>query len=65
MKLSYFDDTDTLCIELKSTDVADTRDLDENTILDLDSKEKIVGITLEHASTLTDVQNLKLSGIAA
>jgi len=65
MKMSYFDDTDTLYIELKNTDVADTKDLDENTILDLDSKGRIVGITLEHASTLTDVQNLKLSGIAA
>jgi len=65
MKMSYFDDTDTLYIELKNTDVADTKDLDENTILDLDSNGKIVGITVEHASTLTDVRSLTLSGIAA
>ena len=65
MKMSYFDDTDTLYIELKNTDVADTKDLDENTILDLDSQGKIIGITVEHASTLTDVRSLKLSGIAA
>ena len=65
MKLSYFDDTDTLYIELKSEDVSETKDLDENTILDLDVDGNIVGITMEHASSRTDVSSLKLSGIAA
>lgn len=65
MKLSYFDDTDTLYIELRNEDVSETKDLDENTILDLDASGNIVGITMEHASTRTDVSNLQLSGIAA
>ena len=37
MKVSYFEDTDTLYIELRPGDVAETRDLDENTVLDLDA----------------------------
>lgn len=65
MKLSYFDDTDTLYIELRNEDVSETKDLDENTILDLDASGNIVGITMEHASTRTDVSSLQLSGIAA
>lgn len=65
MKVSYFADTDTLYIELKSTDVAETRDIDENTLLDLDVDGNMVAITMEHASTRTDVQNITLSGIAA
>ena len=65
MKVSYFNDTDSLYIELKASDVSETRDLDENTILDLDSHGNIVGITMEHASARTDVHKLKLSGIAA
>lgn len=65
MKVSYFADTDTLYIELKGSGVAETRDLDENTILDLDADGKLVSITMEHASTRTDVQTIKLSGIAA
>ena len=65
MKVSYFADTDTLTIELKSSGVTDTRDLDENTLLDLDADGNIVSITMEHASTRTDVQNITLSGIAA
>lgn len=65
MKVSYFDDTDTLYIEFKSTDVQESRDLDENTLLDLDANSNIVGVTLEHASTRTDVSKLQLAGIAA
>ena len=65
MKISYFVETDTLYIELKSTGVTDTRDLDENTLLDLDGDGNLVSITMEHASTRTDVQHIILSGIAA
>ena len=65
MKVSFFADTDTLTIKLKSSGVTDTRDLDENTLLDLDADGNIVSITMEHASTRTDVQNITLSGIAA
>jgi len=65
MKVSYFDDTDTLYIELNDHKVSETRDLDENTILDLDSQGSIVGITMEHASTRADISNLQIYGIAA
>lgn len=65
MKVSYFEDTDTLYIELNDRDVAESRDLDENTILDVDSKGNIIAISMEHASTRTDVHNLTLSGLAA
>ncbi len=49
MKIQYFQDTDTLYIEFKASKVAETRDLDENTLLDLDDKGNIRGITVEHA----------------
>ncbi len=65
MKMSYFEDTDTLYIEFKEDSVAETKDLDENTLLDLDAAGNIVAITLEHASRRTDVSQLTLSGIAA
>ncbi|MAY02703.1 MAG: hypothetical protein CMQ38_06975 [Gammaproteobacteria bacterium] len=65
MKLCYFEDTDTLYIELKNTDITESKDLYENTILDLDIEGNIVAITMEHASKRTDLQNLTVSGIAA
>ena len=65
MKMSYFEDTDTLYIEFKEGGVVETRDLDENTLLDIDAAGDIVAITVEHASKRTDVSQLTLSGIAA
>jgi uncharacterized protein YuzE len=50
MKIKYFQDTDTLYIECRAVEVAGTRDLDENTLLDLDGEGNICGITIEHAS---------------
>ena len=65
MKVKYFKDTGTLHIELRSEEVVESCDLDENTILDLDAEGKIYAITCEHASTRTDVQKVSLEGIAA
>ncbi|MHB8473802.1 MAG: DUF2283 domain-containing protein [Gammaproteobacteria bacterium] len=65
MKVSYFDDTDTLYIEFRDSDIAESKDLDENTILDVDATGNVCAITFEHASRRTDVSHLIVEGIAA
>ena len=65
MKISYFDDTDTLYIEFRNSDITESKDLDENTILDLDAEGNVCAITFEHASQRTDVSHLIVGGIAA
>jgi len=50
MKIRYFADTDTLHIEFRDAPVAETRDLDENTLLEVDAEGEICAITVEHAS---------------
>ncbi|MEE8368573.1 MAG: DUF2283 domain-containing protein [Thermoanaerobaculia bacterium] len=65
MKINYYGDTDTLYIEFRESNVVETKDLDENTLLDLDQSGQIISITLEHASQRTDVNKLVISGIAA
>lgn len=65
MKLEYFKDTDTLYIEFNARHIVETRDLDENTLLDLDEAGNICGITFEHASERTDLDRLSISGLAA
>ncbi len=55
MKIKYFEDTDKLYIELQPAEVAETKDLDENTLLDLDRDGKICGITIEHAQDLVQL----------
>jgi uncharacterized protein YuzE len=65
MKVQYFAETDTLYIEFRDRDIAETKDLDENTVLDLDAKGNVCAITFEHASERTDVHRLTVEGIAA
>ncbi len=55
MKIKYFQETDTLYIEFKPADIVETRDLDENTLLDLDRDGNICAMTIEHAKDRTDV----------
>ena len=65
MKIQYFKDTDTLYIEFMDRGIIESRDLDENTILDVDGDGNVLALTLEHASTRTDVRHLTVEGIAA
>ena len=65
MKVRYFSDTDTLLIEFRNVPVAETRDLDENTVLDLDANGNICSITVEHASTRADAPHFSYEEIAA
>ena len=65
MKVKYFEDTDTLYIEFREDAIAESRELDENTIMDVDDEGNVCAITFEHASERTDVQKLSIEGIAA
>jgi len=49
MMIRHFEDTDTLYITLKNGDVAETRDLGENTLIEFDAKGNLVSMTIEHA----------------
>lgn len=64
MKLQYFEDTDTLHIEFRSGDIVESRDLDENIVLDLDAQGSVCAITVEHASHRTELHRLNVEGIA-
>ncbi len=65
MKIKYFPDTDTLYMEFKITEVVETRDLDDNTLIDIDKNGDICGLTLEHAQQRTDFPNVSLEQIVA
>ncbi len=65
MKIRYFQDTDTHYIEFRSVEVARTKDLDENTLLDLDSVGNICGTTIEHASHRAEIPQFSYELVAA
>jgi len=65
MKVRYFSETDTLHIEFRVAPVAETRALDENTILDVDANGNICSITVEHASKRADAPHFTYEQVAA
>lgn len=65
MKVKYFGDTDTLYIEFRETEVSETRDLDENTLIDIDRQGQICAITIEHASVRADIPSFSFEQVPA
>jgi uncharacterized protein YuzE len=65
MKVRYFADTDTLLLEFRDAPVTETRDLDENTILDVDANGNICSITIEHASKRAGAPGFSYEQVAA
>ncbi len=65
MTIQYFEDTDTLYITLKSGEVAETRDLDENTLVEFDAKGNLVSITIEHARERAELPDFSFQRVAA
>jgi len=55
MKVKYFQDTDTLLVGFSDRRVAETRDLNENVLVELDEGGRVVSMTIEHAGQQTDV----------
>ena len=55
MKVKYFPDTDTLLVHFSDRKIAETRDLNENVLVELDQEGRVVSMTIEHAKQQTDV----------
>ncbi len=63
MKVKYFQDTDTLYIEFRPGDLAETKDLDENTQVDVDRGGNICAITIEHAKERADLPHFSFEQV--
>ena len=63
MKIKYFRDTDTLYIEFRTGVVIETKDLDENTQVELDRAGNICAITIEHAQERADLPHFSFEQV--
>ena len=59
MKFSYYDETDSLYIELSDKPGADAKEVADGVVLDLDAHGHLVGIGIDRASHLTDLARFK------
>ena len=65
MTIQYFEDTDTLYIVLKNCGVAETKDLDEHTLIEFDAEGSLVAMTIEHARERADLPDFSFQRVAA
>lgn len=65
MKVRYFADTDTLLITFRDAGSTETRELDENTLIDVDDQGDICAITVEHASRRAGASSFSYEQFAA
>ncbi len=63
MKVTYFDDTDTLLVYYNDQKIVETKDLNENTLLELDENGNIVSMTIEHAKEQTEVSSFSFKQV--
>ena len=65
MKVRYFEDTDTLYIELSDREPAQTEELNDNILLELDKDGKVVRLTIEHAKQAQGKLDFSYETVAA
>lgn len=63
MKITYFKDTDTLLVNFNNNEVAHTKDLNENILVETDKNGNIVSMTIEHARKQTEIDNFSFNQV--
>ena len=65
MRVKYFADTDTALLEFSTTSPVETREVNENIYLDLDSQGRVVSMTIEHAGQSANMDEFLYQRIPA
>jgi uncharacterized protein YuzE len=63
VKLHYYPETDSLYIEFQQRPSVDTREIAPDVRLDLDEQDRPVGLDIDHASTILDLETLDSVGL--
>ncbi len=65
LNVKYFKDTDTALLEFSKAHVNETREVNENVYVDLDTAGNLVSMTIEHAATLASLLQVLIEEIDA
>ncbi len=63
MKLHYYPETDSLYVEFQQRLSVDTREIAADVRLDLDAEGRPVGLDIDHASQVLDLDSLETKGL--
>jgi uncharacterized protein YuzE len=64
MQIKYFQDTDTLLINFNNNIIFETKDINENVLVELDKNGNVVSMTLEHAKNVAEVNDFSYQQLA-
>ena len=64
MIITYFKDTDTLLVNFAKREIHETKDLNENILLDLDKSGNVVSMTIEHAGKQAEISNFSFNQVS-
>ena len=65
MDIKYFQDTDRLLVSFSDGGIVETRDVNENFLIELDADGKVVSVTIEHAGEHVDFSRISFQEIPA
>ena len=65
MEMKYFPDTDTLLINFTHKDIVETRNINENILIELDRDGQLVSMTIEHAKQHMDIENFSYQSVVS
>jgi uncharacterized protein YuzE len=63
MKLQYDQETDSLYIDLAARPSVDSREIQDGVVVDLDANGHIVGIDIQYASKILDLDTVETSSL--
>ncbi len=63
MKFQYYQDTDSLYIELSGKPSVDSDEVAPGVVLDFDAEGHVVGIDIDHASEIVDLSKLEAESL--
>jgi uncharacterized protein YuzE len=63
MKIKYFEDTDTALLEFSDRPISETKEINENIYLDFDKEGNLVGMTIEHALSQANINEVSFQQI--
>jgi uncharacterized protein YuzE len=62
-KITYFKDTDTLLVNFINNEITDTKDLNENVLIEIDKNGNVVSMTIEHVQQQAEIANFSFNQV--